>query len=208
MPRPRPLSDDDLAVAAKQVFWDRGYERTAIDDLQHATGLSRSSLYLVFETKRALFDAALSEYATSFIDPRLRPVEAQDAGLREAAAFFRGLARYFRGDNADRGCLFVNAIAELAGRDPSFSPIARDFTKRLRAAFSNALSHAAADGAMETELVSRRARMLTALLLGVWIAVRSEPAAAAADCRAIALEITSWGSSPRTSMSVGRGSKH
>jgi hypothetical protein len=50
--------------------------------------------------------------------------------------------------------------------------------------------------------------MLTALLLGVWIAVRSEPAAAAADCRAIALEITSWGSSPRTSMSVERGSKH
>lgn len=207
MPRPRPLSDGDLALAAKQVFWDRGYERTAIDDLQHATGLSRSSLYLVFETKRALFDAAVSEYATSFIDPRLRPVEAPDAGLREAAALFRGLASYFRRDDADRGCLFVNAIAELAGRDPSFSPIARDFTTRLRGAFSNALSHAAADGAMERELVSRRVRMLTALLLGVWIAVRSDPAAAAADCRAIALEITSWGSSPRTSMRAGRGTK-
>jgi TetR/AcrR family transcriptional repressor of nem operon len=195
MPRRRAYSDDDLAVAAKQVFWDRGYERTAIDDLQRATGLSRSSLYLAFPTKRAVFDAALSEYVTSFIDPRLRPVEAPDAGLQEAAAFFRGLARYFRRDDADRGCLFFNSIAELAGRDPSFSPVARDFTTRLRAAFTNALSHAAADGAMEPGQISRRSQMLTATLFGVWLGVRYDAAAAAADCQAIAKEITSWGSS-------------
>jgi TetR/AcrR family transcriptional regulator, transcriptional repressor for nem operon len=192
MPRRRAYSEGDLAVAAKQVFWDRGYERTAVDDLQHATGLSRSSLYLLFDTKRAVFDAALSQYVTSFIDPRLRPVEAPGAGLREAAALFEGLADYFRRGDAERGCLFVNAIAELAGRDPSFSPIARSFTTRLQAAFSNALSHAAPDGAMEAEQVSRRARMLTASLLGVWLAVRADPTTAAADCRAIALEIASW----------------
>ena len=90
MPRRRPYTDGDLAVAAKQVFWDRGYERTAIDDLQDATGLSRSSLYLAFDTKRALFDAALAEYVTSFIDPRLRPVEAPDAGLRGSGLLSAG----------------------------------------------------------------------------------------------------------------------
>jgi TetR/AcrR family transcriptional repressor of nem operon len=193
MPRRRAYSDGDLAVAAKQVFWNRGYERTAVDDLQHATGLSRSSLYLAFDTKRALFDAALAEYVTSFIDPRIGPVEAPDAGLREAAGFFRGLARYFERDDADRGCLFINSIAELAGRDASFSPVARDFTTRVRAAFTNALSHAAADGAMEPSQVSRRAQMLTATFLGVWLGVRYDAAAASADCRAVAQEILSWG---------------
>ena len=193
MPRQRAYSDQDLAVAAKQVFWSRGYERTAVDDLQHATGLSRSSLYLAFDTKRALFDAALSEYVTSFIDPRIGPVEAPDAGLREAAGYFRGLARYFQRDDADRGCLFINSIAELAGRDPSFSPVARDFTTRVRAAFTNALSHAEADDAMEPGQVSRRAQMLTATVLGVWLGVRYDAAAAAADCRAVAQEIMSWG---------------
>ena len=199
MPRRRAYSDGDLIVAAKQVFWDRGYERTAIDDLQQATGLSRSSLYLVFDTKRAVFDAALAEYVTSFIDPRIGPVEGPDAGLREAAALFLGLARYFRAGNAERGCLFVNSIAELSGRDPSFSPVARDFATRVRAAFSNALSNAAAEGAMEREQVPRRAQMLSASLFGVWLAVRSDAAAAAADCRAIAQEIASWESRPRRS---------
>jgi TetR/AcrR family transcriptional regulator, transcriptional repressor for nem operon len=194
MPRPRGYTDADLAVAAKQAFWDRGYEGTAIDDLQNATGLSRSSLYLAFGTKRAAFDAALAEYITSFIDPLLRPVEAPQAGLREIAAFFRWLADYFRRPEAERGCLFINSIAELAGRDPSFSPDAAYFINRLRAAFSNALRNAAAVGAMDAKQVSRRTAMLTVSTLGVWLAVRSDPAEAAATCRAIAREISSWSS--------------
>jgi hypothetical protein len=35
--------------------------------------------------------------------------------------------------------------------------------------------------------------MLTATLLGVWLGVRYDADAAAADCRAVAHEITSWG---------------
>ncbi|MEY2420272.1 MAG: TetR/AcrR family transcriptional regulator, transcriptional repressor for nem operon [Acidimicrobiaceae bacterium] len=192
MPGRRSYTDADVAVAAKQVFWERGYEGTAVDALQDATGLSRSSLYLAYDTKRAVFDAALADYITTFVDPRLGLVEAPDAGLREAAAFFRGLADYFSGPDAGRGCLLINAIAELAGRDPSFSPLAADFTMRVRAAFTNALGHAAADGAMNRRQVSRRTEMLTASLFGVWLAVRSDSPAAAITCRSIAQEITSW----------------
>ena len=192
MPRRRGYTDSDLAIAAKQVFWDRGYQGTAIDDLQDATGLSRSSLYLAFGTKRAAFDAALAEYVTSFIDPRLRPLEAPEAGLREAAAFFRGLADYFRRPEAERGCLYINSIAELAGRDPSFSPDAAVYINRVRAAFSNALGHAAAVGEMDPKEVSRRTAMLTTSTFGVWLVVRSDPAEAASTCRAIAREISSW----------------
>jgi AcrR family transcriptional regulator len=188
----RSYTDADLAIAAKQVFWDRGYEGTAVDHLQSATGLSRSSLYLAFDTKRAVFDAALAEYIASFVDPRLGPVEAPAAGLREAAAFFKGLAEYFQVPNADRGCLLINSIAELAGRDPSFAPIAAEFTTRVRRAFENALRNAADAGAMDRRQVSGRSAMLTMSLLGVWLAVRSDPAAASATCRSIAREINSW----------------
>jgi TetR/AcrR family transcriptional repressor of nem operon len=193
MPRRRGYTDTELTVAAKQVFWDRGFDGTAIDDLQIATGLSRSSLYLAFGTKRAAFDAALAEYVTSFIEPRLRPVEAPGAGLRETVAFFRGLADYFRLPEAERGCLYVNSIAELAGRDPSFSPAAAQFIKRLRSAFSNALGNAATQGVMDPKEASRRTAMLTASVLGVWLAVRSDAAGAATTCRAISREISSWG---------------
>jgi TetR/AcrR family transcriptional repressor of nem operon len=192
----RSYTDADLVVAAKEVFWDRGYEGTTIDHLQAATGLSRSSLYLVFDTKRALLDAALAEYVASFTDVALHPVEAPEAGLPEAAAFFRGLASYFRRADAQRGCLFINTIAELSGRDPSFSPVAAAFASRLRAAFTNALGNAAAGGAMSRKHVARRAELLAVAVLGVWLSVRSDTTAAATTCRFVAQEITSWDASP------------
>ena len=60
MGRPRAYDQDTVVIAAKETFWQRGLEWTAVSDLEGATGLSRSSLYLAFETKRGLFDAALA----------------------------------------------------------------------------------------------------------------------------------------------------
>jgi hypothetical protein len=52
---------------------------------------------------------------------------------------------------------------------------------------------------MQPQQISRRSQMLTATLLGVWLTVRYDAGAAAADCRAIAREITSWGPKDRRS---------
>jgi AcrR family transcriptional regulator len=192
VPRPRSYQEDEVVDAAKKVFWARGFDGTAIGDLEEATGLSRSSLYLAFETKRAMFDAALAEYLDTFVEPLLGSVEAPGAGLREAARFFARLAGLFRDPDAQRGCLMVNSIAELAGRDPTFSPVAAHFADRVRAAFSNALERAASEGAMDRRQAARRAELLAATTLGVWVAVRADPDAAVATCRAIAAEIRSW----------------
>lgn len=185
----RHFSDEEVVEAAKQVFWARGYAGTAIDDLQAATGLSRSSLYLAFGTKRAVFDAALADYVTSFVDLRLGPLEAGGARLRDAVAYFRWLAEYFATPDASRGCLYINSISELAGRDPTFTHAATEFTNRVRAAFRNALGE---DGTTDSVQLSQRAAMLTAALFGVWLDVRSDAASAGAACQEIAKEISSW----------------
>ncbi len=192
----RHFNDEEVVEAAKQVFWERGYAGTAIDDLQIATGLSRSSLYLAFGTKRAVFDAALADYVASFLDPRLGPLEAPGAGLGDAVAYFRSLAEYFARPDASRGCLYINSISELAGRDPTFTHAASYFTNRVRAAFGNALGNSAVDGTMDSTQPSQRVEMLTAALLGSWLDVRSDAALAAAGCDEIAKEITSWGQKP------------
>jgi AcrR family transcriptional regulator len=183
----------DVIAAAKEAFWDRGYEGTALSDLEVATGLSRSSLYLAFGTKRDLFDAALAEYVESFIDPRLRPVEAPAAGLREAAGFFSGLATHFRDRRSQRGCLLINSIAELAGTDPVMEATGAEFIQRLRTAFLNALRDGEARGTKGHRQAAKRSEFLAASATGVWLAVRVNHSAAAATCRAITSEITSWG---------------
>ena len=185
----------DVIAAAKQVFWDRGYEGTAIGDLESATGLSRSSLYLAFGTKRGLFDAVLAEYVESFIEPRLGPVEARAAGLGEAAGFFSGLATHFRDRRSQRGCLLINSIAEMAGTDPVMEATGAKFINRLRAAFFNALRDGEARGTTGHRQATKRSEFLAASATGVWLAVRVNHSAVAATCRSISTEITSWGGS-------------
>ena len=45
MGRPKGYDRDDVVVAARDLFWERGYEATSISDLEQRTGLNRSSLY-------------------------------------------------------------------------------------------------------------------------------------------------------------------
>jgi TetR/AcrR family transcriptional repressor of nem operon len=196
MARPRSYDPASVLVAAKQVFWKQGYEGTSISDLETATGLSRSSLYQAFGTKRDLFDAALDEYRRSFVDARLGPVERDGAGLSEAAGFFLALARLFRQAGSQQGCLQVNSMTELAGRDPDSTRQGAGFADRYRSAFSHALTAAAAQGAMDHQDVARRSELLTAAAIGVWIAVRLDQRAAAATCRAVASEIQTWAPTP------------
>ncbi|MFL6205932.1 MAG: TetR/AcrR family transcriptional regulator [Acidimicrobiales bacterium] len=188
MARPRSFDEARVAAAAEQVFWSQGFDQASIDDLEAATGLSRSSLYLAFGSKEGLFDASLAAYQSTVTESLFAPMETPEAGLADAAGFFEAVAVRFRRRGARRGCLMVNSIAERAGRDPAFSGTGSWYLQRVTAAFSNSLAGAGIDGD-ERQV---RTQMLVAWTLGVWIAVRVDPRAAAQMCDSIAAEIRGW----------------
>ena len=45
-----------------RVFWHRGYETAPLQELQQATGLSKSSLKQVYPNKQAFFKAVFNHY--------------------------------------------------------------------------------------------------------------------------------------------------
>ena len=54
MGRPKGYDRETVLLAARDLFWEQGYERTSIADLEERTGLNRSSLYTEFGSKRQL----------------------------------------------------------------------------------------------------------------------------------------------------------
>lgn len=82
--RPRQLSDEErrtqIVDAAEQVFLDQGFHGATMDKVALIAGMSKKTLYKLFSTKTALFDA--------LIDDRLRdltlPVEEDDDPPAEA----------------------------------------------------------------------------------------------------------------------------
>jgi TetR/AcrR family transcriptional repressor of nem operon len=196
MPRPRGFDENDVVVAAKDLFWRQGYLATSIGDVEEVTGLSRSSIYMAFGTKRGLFAASLRLYLETFIDPLLGPLEHPQADLPTIVDYFRALASRFEGPDGSRGCLMINTIGELAGSDAAFADDGRHFLERLRAAFSNALKRAVRADVMTKREAAQRAELLGGAAIGAWITARSDPAAARALCRATIALVESWAVGP------------
>ena len=188
MARPRSFRTDQVVEAAKAAFWDKGYHGTAVEDLERATGLNRSSLYGAFGNKKAVFDLALAAYLDSFVAPRLAALEHPGAARGDIEGFFAGLAELFCTDErAHRGCLMINSIAELEGRTTHLQGRAEAFRDRLRTAFTNALTTGP-----ETALAAERAQLLTATTFGIWLTARIDSQDAAQTCRATIAQIRTW----------------
>lgn len=76
MGRVRVFDENTAIRAARDVFWERGYASTSLAELQAATGLSRSSVYGTFGSKRGLFEAVTHNYLDEVVIPLLEPLEA------------------------------------------------------------------------------------------------------------------------------------
>jgi AcrR family transcriptional regulator len=65
MGRPKTFDEQEAVTAAAEVFARAGYAATSVDDLLHALGMHRGSLYQAFGSKRGLFVVALRRAVTS-----------------------------------------------------------------------------------------------------------------------------------------------
>jgi AcrR family transcriptional regulator len=191
--RPRGFQQDQVVEAARDLFWERGYELTSIGELEKKTGLDRSSLYHAFGNKHALFEAALACYVGVDLEARLDGMRQGEAGLETVADFFTGMAETFRSDpRSGRGCLMVNSVAELGSRDTHVVHAAISYRDKFREAFAAALSRAAGRGEVDGKRTRVRAQFLTATTMGLFLTARIDLADAAQTCEAIAADVLSW----------------
>lgn len=195
MARKRSFDETAVLRAARDVFWERGYEATSLELLQAAMGLSRSSLYETFGSKRALFARVLDGYLADVIDPRLAPLERPGAGFASLVGYFNDFGRYLRlapPDLAGRGCLLLNTATELAVLDDEAAAVVEAYRQRVAAVFLAVVTQATEDGDLGDGATGRRADLLTAQVIGLFLTSRLSLPAAAGLADAISGEIQSW----------------
>ena len=158
--RPRGFDADAALRIAVDVFWQKGYEATSLDSLSQSMGLSRSSFYACFGSKHALLMAAVQRYA----DDRYATLTERAAACADPREAVRAiLAVVADVDGGTRGCLFVNAVVELAPGDAELVAFAQSHTARVGALMMTTLRRL---GCAESE-ASERAGALLALVMGV-----------------------------------------
>ena len=161
MARRREFDPETALEQAMQLFWSQGYEATSLMDLLAATGLSKSSLYEAFESKHALFLAALERYDATVMAEMV--TRLNDARLPRAAVVALLVSAANNSIYRDqRGCLMANAAMERGPRDGAARErIARSFA-RLEDAVARALERARRTGEIE---VGRDTRALASFVV-------------------------------------------
>ncbi|SEF02129.1 DNA-binding transcriptional regulator, AcrR family [Arthrobacter alpinus] len=135
MGRTQAFDTQEVIRSARTVFWEHGYEDASLPDLERATGLSRSSIYHAFGSKRGLFDAALTSYLGEVIRPRLLPLNTADVAPDAIVKYFTGLKEALaqRGTlSADNGCLLLNVAGAPISNEEAVSRTIAGYRQELR----------------------------------------------------------------------------
>ncbi len=68
--RPKQMSEAErrgqLVAAAGEIFLQKGYRATTMDDIAQCAGMSKKTVYQIFPAKSELFDALLTEWLSRF----------------------------------------------------------------------------------------------------------------------------------------------
>ena len=169
--RPGPTKNFDPQEAlqrARNLFWKRGYDGTAISELESELGVGRKSLYDTFGSKRELYLRSIEQYTATVIqkicdglaDPRTGPLENIERVLLKL--------RRHHGSPDSLGCLLGVAMAQIESGDDELAGLLRRYLHQLELAFERTLRAAQKDGSVQADARPKDlARYLVALTQGM-----------------------------------------
>lgn len=169
--------DRESAIrAAREVFWRDGYATVSLPALEAATGLSRSSIYNSFGSKRGLFDAAVQSYLDDVIRPRLRPLQQANVTPTALADYLDGLQHAFSHASPPPGCLLVNTASTPLAEDDHVAEIIAAYRSELHAAIGNGVRARFPDADVHDH--TRMTNTVTDLIVAAFALVRVAPSVA------------------------------
>lgn len=129
-PTAKAATRERITEAARELFWERGYEATAVADILERAQANSGSFYYFFKSKEQLLEAVLDGYIKLLYPAVMNPAFAQSGDPIERV--FAVLDGYRRGLEVT-GCTFACPIGRLALEIPPaqatvHSRIAQNFT--------------------------------------------------------------------------------
>ena len=134
MPAAAPLrAADRIRASASELFYREGIRAVGVDTIVERSGVSKTTLYRLFESKDALIAAFAAERDRSYWAWWDR-IEAQDADDPRALleALLSGIAKRI-GRPAFRGCPLLNLATEFPDDDHPGRAVARANKEEMRA---------------------------------------------------------------------------
>jgi len=111
MSRPREYDREEVLEKTTDLFWERGFEATSMNEVVARTGLNKHSLYNEFGDKERLFLLCIDEYVNKSNKVLSDILTKKPLGLSNIEAFFDNRVIYAASEDC-KGCLLVNSVTE------------------------------------------------------------------------------------------------
>jgi len=176
MPWEKQFDVEEALDKAMQLFWNRGYEATSMQDLVDCTGINRGSLYSTYRDKHAFFLAALQRYADKIHFKRLADLESKYGPRETIRQLFLAYTTEPSEKGGNRGCFLTNTALELAAHDRDAGKIVAQAQKKTEEFFARMVRKGKADGEVAPHVKpGEAAAALLASLIGLSVLTRSRP---------------------------------
>jgi len=134
----------EVLRSAMQVFQQKGYSKSTMQDLVSATGLHPGSLYCAFKNKRGILMAVADQYATDKA-LELEQFFIGKTPLQGVAAYLQSVIEVCASCAADSGCLIAKSMNELAEQDQEIQDLLTDIMSRAERRVEQAFEQAVAN---------------------------------------------------------------
>jgi TetR/AcrR family transcriptional repressor of nem operon len=115
-----------VLTQAADIFLEHGFNAANMDEIIARTGFNRRGFYLEFGSKKEFFYQVLKHYHQSHLAPLVERLSA-DNDIANLERFLTVYSQHVQG----KGCLLINALAELGYEDARIRDLGRHFLDQL-----------------------------------------------------------------------------
>ncbi len=108
----------EIVKQSLQLFSQKGYYNTSIQDVMEATGLTKGGLYCHYAGKEAIWQACYQEAVTIWRSIVFRDVDTNQKAYDQLKKVLKNdLLDYLGKDTFKGGCFLFNMLIELSGQE-------------------------------------------------------------------------------------------
>ena len=144
--RPRTFDPDTALRTALDVFWERGYEGTSLNDLAQAMGIASASIYACFGSKQDLFRKVMALYGGTSGEPQRRALREQPTARAAIHAMLQATADQITGPDTPHYCMLILAPPTGAVENHAIREFLADRRRGMFSAIKDRLERGVADG--------------------------------------------------------------
>ncbi|OCJ18258.1 TetR family transcriptional regulator [Rhizobium sp. AC44/96] len=171
--RPPAFDRETVLAAARDTFWEHGYDGSSIADLTASMGITPQSLYAAFRSKAELYREALNQYRRM---PRPNPgnpfSEAIDT-VTTFARFLKNSAIIFTAPEHPKGCMISTAVLNCASENEDIAHYVSSLRLDTLRLFTARIERGIEEGDIKPDAnAASLARFLGAIVQGMSVQAR------------------------------------